>query len=65
MFMEAYSSADHHYQPEWEDDSEGSCQTLLFNCFPIDFLVNYLLPLQLGSLSTPRRTELFLTARGL
>lgn len=65
MFMDAYCSVDHHYQPEWQDDSEGSCRMLLFHCFPIGSLVNYLLPLQLGYLSTPRRTELFPAARGL
>lgn len=45
--------------------SGGSHCMLSFNSFPVGFLVNYLLPLHLGYLSTPRRTELFPTARGL
>ena len=63
MSMDAYSSVDITTNPNGKTIMEDMPDA--FTCFPVGFLVNYLLPLQLGYSPTPRRTELFLTARGL
>lgn len=65
--MSAYGSVDITADPNGSTTVLGrlSCHMILFYWFPVGLLVNYLLPLQLGYLSTPMKTELFPTARGL